>query len=312
MSPAASVKQRLAGARLAEQRDEIDVRIHEEIEGEALFAVARRDAPDVVLLMRVVLERLQHGGAPGDLLDQHIERLLAGLLLVEELVDEERGDERSRDPVVRVPTLLPRLHALAVPVPEIRRQLAHPAVEEIGVLQHLVVEIVFRGDAERTRLDPHVDVFRHQDHAALGVQMLQVHHDREDLVVGLAVRERGGQHGGDDFGLQVQPPGGGAAGLHRQRNAFDDAVRHRGDELVEEARSLPRIARDFGDAFLVVVELLEREDGEVDVVFLEPEQARGVVHQDVGVEDEQLAGGDEAGGGAGFGRGFAGLAGDEG
>ena len=142
--------------------------------------------------------------------------------------------------------------------------------------------------------------------------MLQVHDDREDLVVGLAVGERGRQHGGDDFGLQIQPAGGGAAGLHRQRNALDDAVGHRGDELVEEARHLTGVARDFGRALLVVVEFLEREDGEVDVVFLEPEEARGVVHQDIGVEDEELAGRGEARGRAGLGRGFAGFADNEG
>jgi hypothetical protein len=38
----------------------------------------------------------------------------------------------------------------------------------------------------------------------------------------------------------------------------------------------------------VRVELLEREDRQVDVVLLEPEQARGIVHQDVGVQHEQL------------------------
>ena len=129
-----------------------------------------------------------------------------------------------------------------------------------------------------------------------GVQVLQVHDDGEDLVVGLAVGERGGQHGRDHLGLQVQPAGGGAARLLRERDAFDDAVGRRGDELVQEARDLPRVARDFGDAFLVVVELLEREDRQVDVVLLEPEEARGVVHQDVGVEDEELAGRNEAGG----------------
>ena len=142
--------------------------------------------------------------------------------------------------------------------------------------------------------------------------MLQVHDDREDLVVGLAVGERGGQHGRDHFGLQIEPSGGGAARFLGERNAFDDAVGRRGDELVQEARHLTRVARDFGDAFLVVVELLEREDGQVDVVFLEPEEARGVVHQDIGVEDEKLAGGNEAGGRTGLGRGFGGPAGDEG
>ena len=90
-------------------------------------------------------------------------------------------------------------------------------------------------------------------------------------------------------------PGRGAAGLGVERDALDDAVRHRGDELVQEARHLPRVARDFGDALLVVVELLEGEDRQVDVVLLEAEQARRVVHQHVGVEHEQLAGGERGG-----------------
>jgi hypothetical protein len=55
--------------------------------------------------------------------------------------------------------LFPGLHVLAVRVPEIRREFAHSGVEEIGVLQYLVVEIVLRGEAERAGLDPHVDVF---------------------------------------------------------------------------------------------------------------------------------------------------------
>ncbi len=147
---------------------------------------------------------------------------------------------------------------------------------------------------------------------ALRVHVLQVHHDGEDLVVGLAVGERRGQHRRDHLGLQEEPAGGGAARLRRERDALDDAVGHRGDELVEKARRLPRVARDLGDALLVVVELLEREDRQVDVVLLEPEEARGVVHQHVGVEHEELAGRDEAGGRAGLAGGFGGLAGDEG
>ncbi len=142
--------------------------------------------------------------------------------------------------------------------------------------------------------------------------MLQVHDDGEDLVVRLAVGERGRQHRRDDFGLQKQPSRGGAAGLDRERNALGDAVGHGGDEFVEKPRGLPRVARDLGDAFLVVVEFLEGEDRQVDVVLLEPEQARGVVHQHIGIENEKLAGWNEAGGRTGFAGGSGGLAGDEG
>jgi hypothetical protein len=95
-------------------------------------------------------------------------------------------------------------------------------------------------------------------------------------------------------------------------NAVDDAVGRGVDELVQEARDLPRVARDFGDAFLVVVELLEREDRQVDVVLLEPEQARGVVHQTFVSRTKSLLAGTRRAAGTWLGRGFRGPAGDEG
>ena len=49
-------QQGLAGAGLAEQGDEIDLRIHQQVEREVLLAVARRDAPDGILLVAVVGE----------------------------------------------------------------------------------------------------------------------------------------------------------------------------------------------------------------------------------------------------------------
>ena len=132
-----------------------------------------------------------------------------------------------------------------------------------------------------------------------GCVLVEVHHHADDLVVGLAVRERRRQRRGDEVGLQEQAAGGGAARLLLQRDALRDALDAglgvRGDELVEEARRLAGVARDLGGALLVGVELLERQDGQVDVVLLEPEQARRVVHQDVGVEDEQLGDGRRAG-----------------
>ena len=69
-------------------------------------------------------------------------------------------------------------------VPEIRRQLAHAGVQQVGIFENFVVEVVFGREPERARLDAHVDVFADQDHLALGVQLLQMMHDAEDLVVG--------------------------------------------------------------------------------------------------------------------------------
>ena len=65
------------------------------------------------------------------------------------------------------------------------------------------------------------------------------------------------------------------------------ARRHVRGERVEVAAHLARVARDLGHAALVAVELLERDHRQVDVVLVEAEQRRRVVHQHVGVEHEQ-------------------------
>jgi hypothetical protein len=85
-----------------------------------------------------------------------------------------------------------------------------------------------------------------------------------------------------------------------------------GQHLVQHARGLAGIAGDFRHALLVVVEFLQRHDRQEDVVFLEAEQATRVVHQHVGVEDENLGNGGLLGGsglarhGWAFGQGFRG------
>ena len=76
-----------------------------------------------------------------------------------------------------------------------------------------------------------------------------------------------------------------------QRDAFRDVVDRLADDFVEKAAGLARIARDFGHAFLVVVEFLQRRHRQIDVVLLEAEQAGRIVHQHVGVEHEQLGAG---------------------
>jgi hypothetical protein len=292
-------QQRLAGARLTEQRDEVDLRIHQQVEREVLLAVARRDPPDIILLVRVVLECGQKRRLAGDFLDDRVERRFAGLFLVQEFVQMQRRNQRAGDAIVRMTALLPRLHAFRVPVPEVGRKLAHARIKELGILEHLVVEIVLGGDAQRARLDAQVDVLGHQDHVAARMMAREVHGDREDLVVRLAVRKRRRQRRRDRLGLQEQSAGGGAARFLVQRNPLHDGVgvgaRVRGHELVEKSRGLPRVSRDFGHPLLVGVELLEGEDRQIDVVFLESEQAGGIVHQHVGVEHEQLGRGRVAG-----------------
>ena len=94
-----------------------------------------------------------------------------------------------------MPALLPRFDAFAVAIPEIGRKLAHARVEEIGVLEHLVVEIILGGEAQRVGLDPHVDVLRDQNDVAPRMRAGELHHNGDDVVVGLAfdvVPDQGG------------------------------------------------------------------------------------------------------------------------
>ena len=99
---------------------------------------------------------------------------------------------------------------------------------------------------------------RHQDHLALGVRSPAGAHDAEDLVVGLAGGQSRRQLAVDRLGLQEQPPVACLSPLRvRAAMPFVDVVLAAADDLVEEAARLARVARDFGHAFLVAVELLE-------------------------------------------------------
>jgi hypothetical protein len=62
----------------------------------------------------------------------------------------------------------------------------------------------------------------------------------------------------------------------------------RGGQCVERAAGLAAVARDFGGAFLVAVELFQHDHRQEDVVLFEAEQAHRIVQQHVRVEHEQL------------------------
>ncbi|ENO78878.1 dehydrogenase [Thauera sp. 63] len=282
-------QQRLAGTGLAEQGDEVDLRVHQQVQREVLFAVARSDAPHVVLLMTVVDQGLEQHVAAVPLLDPGLKRVVAAAF-VDELVDQHLGRQWPGYAVIGVAFFLPRLHALAVRVPEIGRQFARAGVQQVAVLEHLVVEVVLRGQPEGAGLDAHVDVLGHQDDFAVRVTLGQVHDDRQDLVVAACGRQGGRQRDVDRFGLQEQPPGRQAARWLLEADARVDAFERAADDLVEQATGLARVARNLGRALLVVVQFLQRHDRHEQVVLLEAEEAGRVVHQHVGVEHEELAG----------------------
>jgi len=89
-----------------------------------------------------------------------------------------------------------------VSLPEILRQFAQAGVEQVGVFQHLVVEIILSFDADRTCLDPHVDVFADEDDRAGLEFLLQMKGDAQDLVVRLESRKGGGEGFLNGGGLQ--------------------------------------------------------------------------------------------------------------
>ena len=173
-------------------------------------------------------------------------------------------------------------------VPKAGRQFAEAAIEQIGVFEHLVVEIILRFEAQRTRLDAHVDVLGDQDDGAFGVQALLVDDHGEDLVVGLGGGQTGRQIGRNRLRLQEQAS---ARQLLRGAEKFDtvfDAIVVTADDVVENAGDLAGVARDFRKSLLVVVELFQRHDRQEDVVFFKAIDAGRIVQQDVGVENEEL------------------------
>jgi hypothetical protein len=74
-------------------------------------------------------------------------------------------------------------------VPEVFGQGAGAGVKDVGILQHLVVEVVLGEQVEGARLDAHVDVFRHQNDWTFREFLLQVDDYRENLVVDLGGRQ---------------------------------------------------------------------------------------------------------------------------
>src|SRR5690606_12360424 len=135
-----------------------------------------------------------------------------------------------------------------------------------------------------------------QDRAQDGV----VGYHRAEALAGVEVAGLEAQAAGALGAAQLQPvrplqrdPGGdlpGAGGLH---------------QLVEEAADLPCVAAGLGTALLAVVEFLDHLHRQVDVVLLELEQRRGVVHQHVGVEHvDPLASGHGGASGQGCWRAF--------
>ncbi len=92
--PGGQREQGLAGARGPEDGDEVDFRIHEQVEREILLAVAGVHAPDAVALAAKIARQFERGGAGLDAPHDGLDAGFAGFL-VHELVDVQVGDHGS-------------------------------------------------------------------------------------------------------------------------------------------------------------------------------------------------------------------------
>ena len=290
--PGGEGEQGLTRARGPEQGDEVDLGVHQQVEREALLAVARRDAPHRVVRGAVVRRELE--GRALALAAAHDRLEVPGRALVDELVRVPVAGDRTGDPVEGADALLPGFDRLREPVPEIARQLRRAPVEQVDVVEDLVAVVVLGGDAEHVRLDPQVDVLGHQDDGGVLALGLQGPRGGQDGIVEAAARQALGQAVRVGAGLEEQAAAGGGRGARVLRRGQLDAVLDpvpvgAVHELVEEAARLADVARDLRDALLGPVELLEHDHGQVHVVLLEAKDGRRVVHQDVRVEHEHAS-----------------------
>src|SRR4029079_9596476 len=69
----------------------------------------------------------------------------------------------------------------------------------------------------------------------------------------------------------------------------DLRLRGAGHQLVEEATDLSHVARRLRQAYLTGVEFFEHDHRDIDVVLVETEDRRRIVHQHVGVEHEDAS-----------------------
>jgi len=122
----------------------------------------------------------------------------------------------------------------------------------------------------------------------LMMQTLLADNHRENLVVGLCRRQTARQVAGDGLRLQEEASAGELVRRDGEIDPVFDPVAVTADDLVQCPCDLAGIAGNFGQAFLVVVEFLQRHDWQEDIVFLEAIDAGGIVQQNIGVEHKKL------------------------
>ncbi len=237
--------------------------------------------------MREILERLEHRGLVADLGDAGVQGGFARGFEIDELIDVELPHRRATDTVESVAATLPALDGLALTRPEVLRQRECAGIQQFPIVQRFVVLVVLRRQAQRTGLDPHVDVLGHQNDFAQWVLVAQGVHHTQNLVVRLALWQAARELGVQWLGLEKQQAACRLVAGGGQLEAARHVATLLGRQGIQCAAGLPAIARHFGHALFVAVEFFEHDHRQEDVVFLKAEQAHGVVQQHVGVEHEQ-------------------------
>ena len=270
-------EQRLARARLAHQGDQLNRGIQQQIQGEALLAVARLD-PAQLGLGRM-LQRLQAGGGAIEAGQQRVGWL--GLVDQGHSLIGLKGRGQAEAIELQSRRQLHPVHLLG----------AHPQLTEAGVEigdVHPIAGVVLGDQAHRIGLDAQVGVLRHQHHRRLvadyGAELLLLQSNSQDVVVTIArlqFRRQGGQRLA-------------AAEHHHQRaplvaigNPFGQVALR--PQLIQKPRHLAGVATLLRRVALEAVDLLDHLDRDHDVVVLETGEGQRIVQQHVGVQHERLA-----------------------
>ena len=139
------------------------------------------------------------------------------------------------------------------------RQREHARIQQVAIVQGLVVLVVLSVQPQRTRLDAHVDVFGNQHHFAGCMLFGQGRHNAQNLVVGLASWEAGGQAVVQRCGLEVQASTGGTLPCGIQLEPASDVRPLDSCERIQCPAGLAAIARHFGHALLVGIQLFQHD-----------------------------------------------------
>ena len=199
-------EQRFAGAGRAEQGDEIDFRIHEQVQGQTLFLVACDYAPDGVMLAPVVPGELRGNAVVADVAHPEFHVFLG---IGEELVGPD-GDFRPGYAVPGAAGIVPGFYACIALAEETLRQRVDTAEQQVRVIQDLVVVVVLGLEADDCRLDAQVDVFGYQRYTAR-IAFGQRQRRGEDGVVGRILGNEVVAARFEWLGLQEQPAEGAVA-----------------------------------------------------------------------------------------------------